>query len=81
MYHKRRITPAQRSELHGGFVLPNRLVRPIVRGNQMSVLLLNPTVVDVRGNNARHHADRQINEQIKHIYHLLSLGLMPSREW
>ena len=47
----------------------------------MNVLLLNPTVVDVRGNNARHHADRQINEQIKHIYHLLSLGLMLSREW
>ena len=34
-----RMTPAQSGELYGGFVLPNRLVIPIVRGNQLKEYL------------------------------------------
>ena len=63
--------PAQSSELHGVFVLPNRLANPIVRSNWENILLLlEPAVVDVGcDDDCRHvycEVHRCVHEYVKH---------------
>ena len=53
-------------ELHGGFVLPNRLVETDCQGHQMSVLLLKPVIVDVVADDNRRHVHGQAEKYVKH---------------
>ena len=59
-------------ELHGGFVLPNRLVETDCQGHLVwTCHLFNVPVVDVVADNTRHNSNNKRYENHRHRYHLL----------
>ena len=63
--------PRRIVELHGGFVLPNRVTNPINQGQSEKLLCrLKPAFRDVIGDKIANHTNGQANQNFGHESHL-----------